>query len=105
MIMLLLTVYREPAGKKEKREFARFQEAVEFGQRTGLDYEIYDPVTGKIFDWNEINVREEDDWYYDDKEYLWKRARTDEDQDDEVSTVNFHYEMMNQNRNLQRTGS
>jgi hypothetical protein len=105
MIMLLLTVYREPAGEKEKREFARIREAIEFGQRTGLDYEIYDPVTGKVIDWNEINVREDDDWYYDDKEYLWKRTKSDEDQADELSTADFHYETMSQNRNLQRTGS
>ena len=76
--MILLTVYREPEGKKEKREFALLQEAIEFGQRTGSDYEIYDPLTGKVIDWNEINVRDDEEWYYDEKEYIWKKNRIED---------------------------
>ena len=72
--MILLTVYRDPDGKREKREFAYLQEAIEFGQKTGHDYDIYDPGTGKIIDWNEINVRDEDEWYYDEMEALWKKT-------------------------------
>ena len=71
--MILLTVYTEPEGNKENREFALLQDAIDFGQKTGSDYDIYDPGTGKLIDWNEINVREEDEWYYDDKESLWKK--------------------------------
>jgi len=103
--MILLTVYREPAGKREKREFAQLQEAIEFGQKTGSDYEIYDPMTGKVIDWNEINVHEEEDWYYDEKEYLWKKFKSDEDPQDGSPTVDFRYEMIGQTRNLRRTGS
>ena len=73
--MILLTVNQNPEGKKEKREFARIQDAIEFGQETGSDYEIFDPGTGKVIDWNEINVREDDDWYYDDNESLWKKFK------------------------------
>jgi len=97
--MILLTVYKESAGQREKREFARLQEAIEFGQKTGLDYEIYDPVTGTVIDWNEINIREDDDWYYDEKEYLWKKFKPD-DQEDGFSKSDFHYEINRQNRNL-----
>lgn len=99
--MILLTVYKESAGKKEKREFARLQEAIEFGQRTGLDYEIYDPVTGKVIDWNEINVREDDGWYYDEMEYLWKKFKSGDDQEDGFSNNDFRHELISQNRNLQ----
>jgi hypothetical protein len=99
MIMILLTVYKEPAGKREKREFARLQEAIEFGQRTGSDYEIFDPVTGKVIDWNEINIREDEDWYYDEKEYLWKKFKSD-DQEDGFSKNDLRYAMNRQNRNL-----
>jgi hypothetical protein len=98
--MILLTVYKEPAGKREKREFSRIQEAIEFGQKTGSDYEIYDPITGKIIDWNEINVREEEDWYYDEKEYLWKKMKSDEDLEDGCAKNDFRYEKINQSRNL-----
>ena len=97
--MILLTVYKEPAGKREKREVARLQEAIEFGQKTGSDYEIYDPASGRAIDWNEINVREDDDWYYDEKEYLWKKFKS-EDQEDGFSKSDFRYEMNRQKRNL-----
>ncbi len=103
--MILLTVYKEPAGKKEKREFARLQEAIEFGQKTGSDYEIYDPVTGKVIDWNEINIREDDGWYYDEQEYLWKKLKSDDDPEDSFPTGDFRYKRISQNRNLRRTGS
>jgi hypothetical protein len=76
--MILLTVYRDPEGKREKREFAQLQDAIEFGQKTGSDYEIYDPATGKVIDWNEINVRDEEDWYYDENESLWKKFSADD---------------------------
>ncbi|MEI7663849.1 MAG: hypothetical protein WCK34_16700 [Bacteroidota bacterium] len=76
--MILLTVYKAPEGKREKREFVMLQDAIEFGQKTGSDYEIYDPGTGKVIDWNEINVRDEDDWYYDENEYLWKKLGPDD---------------------------
>jgi hypothetical protein len=98
--MILLTVYREPAGRREKREFARLQEAIEFGQKTGSDYEIYDPMTGKVIDWNEINVREDEDWYYDEKEYLWKKFKSDDDIDDNSFPGDFRFEIISQSCNL-----
>jgi hypothetical protein len=76
--MILLTLYREPEGKKENREFGSLHEAIEFGQKAGTYYDIYDPATGKVIDWNEINVRDEDEWYYDEKEYLWKKFGPDD---------------------------
>ncbi len=103
--MILLTVYKESAGKREKREFARLQEAIEFGQKTGSDYEIYDPVSGKVIDWNEINVRDDEDWYYDEKDYLWKRFKQEEEFDDGFFAPDFHFDMFGQTCNLHRTGS
>ncbi|MEI7898358.1 MAG: hypothetical protein WCJ26_15075 [bacterium] len=103
--MILLTVYREPAGKREKREFAKIQEAIEFGQKTGSDYEIYDPFTGKVIDWNEINVHEDDGWYYDEKECIWSRFKSDDEADDSHATGDFRYEITGQSRNLRCVGS
>jgi hypothetical protein len=76
--MILLTMYREPEGKKENREFARLQDAIEFGQKAGTYYDIFDPGTGKVIDWNEINFKEEDDWYYDDYEQIWKKPEPED---------------------------
>ncbi len=98
--MILLTVYKEPAGKREKREFSRLQDAIEFGQKTGSDYEIYDPVTGKVIDWNEINIREDDGWYYDDSEYLWKKFKSEDDTEDGLHAGDFRYEKISQSRTL-----
>ncbi len=102
--MILLTVYKESAGKKEKREFAQIREAIEFGQQSGSDYEIWDPATGKVIDWNEINVRDDDDWYYDEKEYLWKKFKPEEESEDNFPAGDFFYEMIYQNRNLHCAG-
>ncbi|MCX6269536.1 MAG: hypothetical protein NTW16_19645 [Bacteroidetes bacterium] len=102
--MILLTVYKEPVGKREKKEFFRIQDAIEFGQKTGSDYEIYDPVTRKIIDWNEINVREDDDWYYDDKEDLWKKHRLDDDREEGFPGADYRFEMFSQSCNLRHTG-
>jgi hypothetical protein len=98
--MILLTVYKESAGKKEKREFTQIQEAIEFGQKTGSDYEIWDPVTGKVIDWNEINVRDDEDWYYDENEYLWKKFKPEDEAEDNLPAGEIFYEMIHQNRNL-----
>lgn len=81
------------------------QEAIEFGQRTGEDYEIFDPVTGKVIDWNEINVCEDDGWYYDEKEYLWKKHNSSDEAEENFTPGDFPRELFSQSRNLRRTGS
>jgi len=102
--MILLTVYKDPVGKREKREFIRLQDAIEFAQKTGSDYEIYDPVSGKVIDWNEINVQEDDGWYYDEKEYLWKKCKPEDENEDEILPGDYYYAMIGQNRNLHHAG-
>jgi len=99
-LMILLTVYKEPAGKTEKIEFIRMQEAIEFGQKSGSDYDIYDPVAGKVIDWNEVNVQEDDGWYYDEQEYLWKRFTSDDDPENSFVSVDFRHELISQFSNL-----
>jgi hypothetical protein len=101
--MILLTVYKGSVRTKEKREFARLQDAIEFGQKTGSDYEIFDPVTGKVIDWNEINVCEDDGWYYDEKEYLWKKFKSDDDHEDGFPAGDFRYGLFSQCCNLRHT--
>ncbi len=54
------------------------QEAIEFGQKTGSYYDIFDPGTGTFLDWNEINFSEEDEWYYDENEFIWKKFSADD---------------------------
>ena len=103
--MLLLTVNKGTSGNKEKREFAKLNDAIEFGQRSGADYEIFDPATGRTIDWNEVNVREDDGWYYDDKEYLWKRCRPEDEPEDGIIAMDFRFDRIGQNRNLRRAGS
>jgi len=98
--MILLTVYKESAGNREKREFAQLQEAIEFGQKTGSYYEIFDPATCKVIDWDEINTREDDGWYYDDKEFLWKRCKSEDESEDGFTTGDFHFEMPGKTLNL-----
>lgn len=37
------------------------------------DYLIYDLVTGRVIDWNEIHVREPEFEYYSDEDQMWHR--------------------------------
>jgi len=50
-------------------------------------------------------VREDDGWYYDDQEYLWKRLKADDDAEECFSTGNFHFGMTGQSRNLHHARS
>lgn len=74
--MVYLTLYRIGKNNRQNRvtlEFRTVHEAVKFGQQSGQDYEIFDPASGRNIDWNEINTREEEEWYYDESEMSWKK--------------------------------
>lgn len=75
--MVYLTLFCTGRNHRKNRvslEFRTLMEAVEFGQQSGDDYEIYDPVSGRNIDWNEINVRDDEEWYYDEQELTWKKT-------------------------------
>ncbi|HNY04087.1 MAG TPA: hypothetical protein PKG48_15945 [Bacteroidales bacterium] len=79
--MVLLTIYyntRSEAGEGLPRETLTYfensiEEAVRTGQASGCFYEILDMITGRAIDWNEVNYREEEEWYYDEHELIWKK--------------------------------
>ncbi len=81
--MVLLTIYMdvcgETAGRLERETRAFFEnsveEAVRAGQASGCFYEILDMATGRAIDWNEVNYREEEEWFYDEEELIWKKHR------------------------------
>ena len=78
--MVLLTIYREVAEGKIKRcsrSYESVYSEVQAGQKSGCFYDIYDITAGRIIDWNEINIREDDSWYYDDADFTWKKAPED----------------------------
>ena len=62
------------------------------------------PVTGKVIDWNEINVRDDEDWYYDENEYLWKKFKPEDEAEDNFPAGEIFYEMIHQNRKLHCAG-
>jgi len=95
--MIILTLYKEPQGKREKMEFALLKDAIEFGQYSGCCYDIYDTVSGKGTDWDEINFRDEDEWYYDDNEFLWKRFRPEDGFYNGISIRENHHGLFSQN--------
>lgn len=105
--MILLTIYHDPSGMREKREFLRIQDAIAFGQKSGRDYDVYDPATGKRIDYNEVNVREEpaEEWYYDETELLWKRMARTEEHEEPAPAPSRRFAMLGQSRNLRRVGS
>jgi len=77
--MILLKTYKESNGmtasskRMSESKVASVEEAIRIGQKSGLFYEIFDTVSGRVIDWNEVNIREEEDWYYDEIEMIWKK--------------------------------
>jgi hypothetical protein len=79
--MILLITYKENNGKINGKDrkgihesiLESVEEAVRVGQKSGLYYEVFDSRSGRVIDWNEVNIREEDDWYYDETELIWKK--------------------------------
>ena len=75
--MIHLTIYKGNTRKlkiTQEMTFKSIKEAIHAGQSSGHFYEILDPSTGRIIDWNEVNVEINDDWYYDETELIWKKC-------------------------------
>jgi hypothetical protein len=70
------------ADQKEENinhEFESLDEAVNFGQNSGNDYEIFDIKNILIIDWNQINMPVTDErFFYDDSELIWKKSIADD---------------------------
>ncbi len=79
--MVILTVFKEAAGsgiKRQTRNFNTVNDAVRYGQISGLYYEVFDTLTGRCIDWEEVNMTISDGWYYDETELIWKKYREEE---------------------------
>ena len=84
--MVQLSIYMESNNRlwdknhKEviSSEVETIEKAIQIGQKSGAYYEIFDTKTCRLIDWNEVNVKVEDDWYYDEGELMWKKqTKTD----------------------------
>jgi hypothetical protein len=84
--MVLLTIYKntneETGNKTPQKTIDSLEESVEkaiqIGQSCQQYYEIFDMCTGRTIDWNEVNYKGEDEWYYDETEYIWKKREESE---------------------------
>ena len=84
--MVLLSIYKESNNRlwdknhKEvvQSEVETIEKAIQLGQKSGAYYEIFDTKTCRMIDWNEVNIKEEDPWYYDEAEMLWKKHTEEE---------------------------
>ena len=84
--MVQLTIYKESNNrlwdKNHKEaiscEVETIEKAIQIGQKSGAYYEVFDTKTCRLIDWNEVNVKVEDDWYYDETELMWKRRSQEE---------------------------
>ena len=79
--MVHLSIYKSNNCDWERtREMTvnSIHDAVRIGQESGLYFDIFDPKTSRIIDWNEINIKNDDGWYYDEEELIWKKYREEE---------------------------
>lgn len=93
--MVQLTIYRDINGTMVDRSGARtvrstvetLEEAIRLGQNSGSYYEIFDMASGRIIDWNEVNIKSEDEWYYDEPEMIWKKRGTESQVPEPFSSI------------------
>ena len=74
--MVILTIFKaanECRKQRQTRNFNSITEAIRYGQISGQYYEIFDTLTGRHIDWEEVNEIIDDGWYYDDPELIWKK--------------------------------
>jgi len=91
--MVILTIYKESNNslwdKNRKEGFVTevetIEKAIHLGQQSGAYYEAFDTKSCRMIDWNEVNIRNEDPWYYDEVEMIWKK-NSEEDSSDEFQT-------------------
>ena len=79
--MVILTIFKaanEGRNKIQTRNFNSITEAIRYGQISGQYYEVFDTITGRHIDWEEVNVTIDDGWYYDEAELIWKKHREEE---------------------------
>ena len=80
------------AGETVVARVATLEEAISLGQSTGMYYEVLDLSSGRIIDWNEVNLREDDEnWFYDDAEMIWKKYEREEKVMEQANQFN-HWE-------------
>ncbi len=81
--MVILTIYPDnnadvPFQKTVEYFEPTLESAIQIGQKARNYYAIYDISNGRTIDRTEINSNEEDEWYYDEEELLWKKYRCED---------------------------
>lgn len=79
--MVVLTIYQNNSGRRKSSQtimFDSIQNAIGAGQSSGSYYDIFDTSTGRLIDWDEVNVQIEDGWYYDETELIWKKCQEEQ---------------------------
>jgi hypothetical protein len=74
MVYLKLFKATKSIGKNiEVMEFESLEAAVRSGRQSGFAYLIDDRLSGKTYDGEEFESGDEEEWYYDEPEMIWKR--------------------------------
>ena len=74
--MIRLKLFKTNKTSKKQMEIMKFdsvEEAIRFGNQSGCSWSVDDQKSGRSYDCDEIENREEEDWYYDEAELIWKR--------------------------------
>ena len=104
--MVQLKLFKETNGNKlngNRNEVVvstveSIEEAIWIGQKSGLFYEVRDMKSGRTIDWNEVNIKAEEDWYYDETEMIWKkRSEAESFEESQKSIFNRFFSFNNDN--------
>jgi len=74
---------------QDHKTFYDLMDALEFGRKSGRYFDIYDTRSARTLSWNELYWQtDEEDWYYDEFEMIWKKGNEQETGEELCRIVN-----------------
>ena len=84
--MFIIWLYTKSVGlrlKKKYPEFPTLKEAIDYGDKSGRFYTIYDDVNSRLIDWLEIHEDDASEWIYNENDLLWEKLKDEAEEEDD----------------------
>jgi len=84
--MFIVWLYTKSVGlrlRKNYPEFPTIMEAIEYGDKSGRFYTIYDDENLRLIDWHEIHEDFTSEWFYNENDLLWEKLKDEAEEEDD----------------------
>lgn len=76
-------------GWHDHKIFYDLMDALECGRKSGRYFDIYDTRSARTLSWDELYWQtDEEEWYYDEFEMIWKKEKEPETEEELCRIVN-----------------